>query len=70
MRRFDTTPAAFAVQETAHRHLGQSGRLNAALELSNLARSFAEAGIRRRHPEYTDDQIAPELARELYQRSA
>lgn len=50
----DTTPAAALLQEQAYRTLGMAGRLKIALELSDLTHAFAVAGIRRRHPEWSD----------------
>jgi hypothetical protein len=62
----DTTPAAAALHEEAQRRLGRSGRFRIALELSDLTHALAAAGIRRRNPEYTDEQARQELARVLY----
>jgi hypothetical protein len=66
MTPLDTTPAAAAVQETAHLRLGPSGRLTVACELSDLAHRLALSGIRQRHPEYTDEQAMAALVRLLY----
>ncbi len=62
----DTTAAAAAVQEAAHRRLGPLGRLKTALDLSDLAHKMATIGIRRRHPEYSEEQAIEALARRLY----
>jgi hypothetical protein len=66
MPALDTTPAAAAAQETAYRHLGNTGRLRIAVELSNLVPSLAEAGIRERNPGYTAEQTTEALSRLLY----
>jgi hypothetical protein len=34
--------------------------------LSNLVDALAETGIRKRHPEYTAEQVTAALARQLY----
>ena len=41
----DTTPDAAAVQETAYRNAGPAGRLRIAMELSDLVRALAAAGV-------------------------
>ncbi len=43
-----------------------AGRFKIALELTKLTRRFAIAGIRRRHPEYTEEQAIEALARALH----
>jgi hypothetical protein len=63
---FDTTADAAALQEQAYRELGLAGRLRIALELSDLTHSFAVAGIRRRHPECSDEDARIKLAELLY----
>ena len=54
----DTRPEACAVQLELYRAVGSSGRVNIAVELSDAVRETAVAGIRRRHIEYSDDEIA------------
>jgi hypothetical protein len=66
MAGFDTTPEAAAIQDTTYRNLGKTGRLRIAFELSDLVRALAQAGIRKRNPEYTAEQVAAELSRQLY----
>jgi hypothetical protein len=66
MPALDTTPAGAAAQKAAYRHLGRTGRLRIAFELSNLVRSLAEAGIRKRNPGYTAEQTTEALSRLLY----
>jgi hypothetical protein len=66
MPALDTTPDAAAVQLAAYRRMGGMGRLKIAFELSNLVHALAETGIRKRHPEYTAEQVTAALARQLY----
>ena len=66
MPALDTTPAAAAAHQAAYRHLGETGRLRIAFELSNLVRSLAEAGVRKRNPGYTAEQTTEALARLIY----
>jgi hypothetical protein len=66
----DTTPEAAAIQVEAYRRLGPAGRFKVAAELTNMVRQLAVAGIRRRHPEYTADEVAKELVWILYRVNA
>jgi hypothetical protein len=62
----DTSAAAAAIHEDAYRELGPAGRLRIALELSDFTHALAVAGIRSRHPEYTDEEARRRLAEILY----
>lgn len=62
----DTTPAAAAIQQQAYRALGNAGRLKLALELSDLTRAFAIAGVRQRNPDITPEEAHRKLAELLY----
>lgn len=42
-----------------------AGRFKIALELSDLAHALAVAGIRRRHPEWSDEDACRHLAEVL-----
>jgi len=53
----DTTPEALRVHFSILRNLGQEGRANMAIELSDGLRATIEAGIRQRHPEYDDNKV-------------
>jgi hypothetical protein len=53
----DTTPEAFWVQIEALRRLGTEGRARMTFQLCDQVRRFAAAGVRSRHPDYTDEQI-------------
>jgi hypothetical protein len=62
----DTSPEAAAIQHEAYRRIGSVGRFNIAAELTNVVRELARAGIRKRHPEYSSEQVSKELARYIY----
>jgi hypothetical protein len=66
MRASDTTPASHAAQLEVYRRLGPTGRLRLAGRSSTDTREVARAGIRSRHPEYTDDEVDLALRRILY----
>jgi hypothetical protein len=65
-----TTPEADSVQVEAYRRMGGTARTEAMFRLTRMARGAAEAGIRRRHPDYDDACVAQALARLLYGRVA
>ena len=60
----DTAPHATQVE--VYRRMGGTGRLQVMFRLIRLGRRAAAAGIRRRHPEYDDEQVLLALARLLY----
>ena len=62
----DTSPEADALQLAAYRRMGGAGRAQVMFRLSAMAREAAEAGIRRRHPDYGDGDVRRALARLLY----
>ncbi|HEX7708266.1 MAG TPA: hypothetical protein VF701_17520 [Thermoanaerobaculia bacterium] len=62
MRARDTSAKAEALQDEIHRSLGPEGRFQLALRLSTLARELARAGLREKHPEYTEVQLGEEDA--------
>jgi len=66
MPALDTKPAATAVQDAAYLQLGKMGRLKVAFELSNLVRALAQAGIRKRNPDYTEAEATEALFRQIY----
>jgi hypothetical protein len=66
MHARDTSDEAAAVQEEAYRRIGPVGRFNIAAELTNVTRELARAGIQRRHPGFTPEQVSRELTRYLY----
>jgi hypothetical protein len=54
------------VQLGIQRSLGPSARLALAMEMSDMARAFAEAGVRKRYPRIDDADVRRELIRGLY----
>jgi hypothetical protein len=62
----DTSPDADAAQIDAYRRMGGAARVQVMLRLGEMVRRAAEAGIRRRHPEYDDGRVTLALARLLY----
>lgn len=75
MRSRDTSEQALRAQLDVYRRLLPSQRLRVGLELTETSRRLLAAGIRRRHPEYSDDQLrlalirawlGPELFRRAY----
>jgi hypothetical protein len=62
----DTTPRAAAIQLELYRKAGPSGRARVAVELSDAVRETTLAGIRRRHPEYSDPEVKADFLRIVY----
>jgi hypothetical protein len=56
-RPFDTSADADDVQVRVYRRIGGAARAGTAFRLTALVRQTAMAGIRRRHPNYTDQQV-------------
>ncbi len=52
------------------RALAPERRLEAAMGLSRSVRALAEAGIRERHPDATDEEVRTRLTVRLYGRAA
>jgi hypothetical protein len=52
----DTTPEAAVLLEI-YRRMPPWRRLRAALEMGDLVRRLSEAGVRSRHPEYSEEQV-------------
>ncbi|MCK6507775.1 hypothetical protein L6R53_31150 [Myxococcota bacterium] len=57
----DTTAGAHAAQLRAYRRLGPERRLELGLELAESGRDLARAGIRARHPDYSDADVEDAL---------
>ena len=57
----DTSPAVIAAQAEAIRALTHTQRLQLALSMSDEARALTEAGIRQRHPRYSDEEVLAAL---------
>jgi hypothetical protein len=72
MIRGDTSDEAARVLLERTRSMSPAQRFEEGERLCRTARAFMRAGIRGRHPEYSDDQVEEALARllwgdELYQ---
>ena len=59
----DTTAEAHRLQTEIYARMGGTARVSIAFELTEAVRRLALAGIRHRHPEYTDDQVRAAWAR-------
>lgn len=64
-RPLDTSIDAYRRQLDAYRSMGPAERLRLAAEMSAEVRAIAESGIRRRHPDWSPEARAAELARIL-----
>lgn len=60
-RPVDTSIEARSVHLDILRRMSGPERVAMAFEMSDTARSVAEAGIRLRHPDATDEQVHDEL---------
>lgn len=69
MRALDTSAEAATMQRRLHQALGTEGRFALAMSMSELAREFAKAGLRSRHPEYAEEELLRELTNVLHGRS-
>jgi hypothetical protein len=59
----DTTLEAFRVQCDIFSRLTPTERLRRTFDLMDFAERLSAAGIRQRHPEYTDEQVRVALIR-------
>lgn len=59
----DTSQEAHRVQTELYKLMGGAARLGTAFRLTEAVRLITLAGIRQRHPEYTDDQAWSAWAR-------
>lgn len=66
MRPGDTTPAAHAVHLRAYRKAGPERRAEIAAELSEGIRELSRAGVRMRHPDFSEEEVTREVCRILY----
>jgi len=62
----DTRPRAAAIQLDLYRKAGPSRRAQIAVELSDAVRETTLAGIRRRHPDYTAEEVKADFLRIVY----
>ena len=66
MRALDTTAEADEAQASIQRRLGPEGRLKVAMEMSEMARRLARAGLHARHPELAQGALDARLIRDHY----
>lgn len=69
MRALDTSAKAAAIQRRLHQALGPEGRFVLAMNLSELAREFARAGLRERHAGLSEEELLRELMRRFHGKS-
>jgi hypothetical protein len=62
----DTTPRAAAIQLELYRGSTAARRAQIAADLSDAVRETTIAGIRRRHPEYSDQDVTTAFLRLVY----
>jgi len=61
----DTDPEAHDVQTAAYRRMTGAQRSAIMFRLNEMARNIAAAGIRARHPDYSEQQVRRALLRLL-----
>ena len=66
MRPVDTSPEVFAHQIDRYREIGPGGRSRMAAELSDTVRQTSLAAIRRRHPEFSEEDVRRTFVRVVY----
>lgn len=59
----DTAPEARAAHIEVLRRMGSAGRAAMAFELTRAMRQTVRAGIRQRHPDYTEEEVHRALMR-------
>ena len=64
----DTSPAAHAEHVRLYREAGPERRAEIAAELSAAIREVSKAGVRMRHPEFSEDEVRREVLRIFYGR--
>ena len=62
-RPLDTDDEAHARQTEAYRRMSRRDRVAVSFRLNELARRAAAAGIRSRHPDYSEEQVRRALHR-------
>ena len=63
MKARDTSIDAMAAQVAAYRAMGPARRVELAVAMSEEAREISRAGIRARHPEYSQTEVECALRR-------
>jgi hypothetical protein len=66
VRSRDTTADSHAAQLGVYRRLGAARRAQLAARLSEDVRALSRAGIRARHPAYSDEEVELALRRLLH----
>jgi hypothetical protein len=61
-----TTDIAQALQDDIRRRMSPSDRLRLAFEMSAMTQALALAGLRTRHPQWTDAESQRELLRHAF----
>ena len=78
IRSADTSKTAELKQVETLRRMGLSGRAELTFQLCDNLRQITQAGIRHRHPDYTDQQVTqaylrlilePELFQQVFPNS-
>jgi hypothetical protein len=59
----DTDADAHGIQREIYRHMGGQGRVAVAFRLTDAVRRLSMAGVRARHPDYTEAQVRQAYAR-------
>ena len=62
----DTKPSAAELQDDIHRRSTAAERLQMAIEMSEFARSLSRAGLRDRHPDYSESELDQAMLEQLY----
>ena len=62
----DTSPVAARVQAAVWRRMTPGQKIRLAIGSSEEARAITSAGIKARHPDYTDAEIRDALFRVIY----
>lgn len=62
----DTSPRAAAIHLELYRAAGPARRAQVAVDLSDATRETTLAGIRRRHPEFSEAEVRESFLRLVY----
>lgn len=66
MRPVDTSEAAHELQLRLYREAGPERRAAIAAELSEILHDLSPAGVRMRHPGFSEEEITREVLRIFY----
>lgn len=59
----DTTPEAARVQRDVYRSMPAERKFALAFQMSDSTRRLADAGVRSRHPDYSEEQVRLAVAK-------